>query len=46
VLGGLTLSTVFTIFLIPSLLLFFIQREELRPAAAEGQGGGLPEPHR
>jgi HAE1 family hydrophobic/amphiphilic exporter-1 len=35
VLGGLTVSTVFTIFLIPALLLFFIQREQLRPAPVE-----------
>jgi HAE1 family hydrophobic/amphiphilic exporter-1 len=31
VLGGLMVSTVFTIFVIPSLLLFFIGREELKP---------------
>ncbi len=46
VLGGLTVSTVFTIFLIPCLLLFLIQREELRPAPAEGQGGRVSEPKR
>jgi HAE1 family hydrophobic/amphiphilic exporter-1 len=34
VLGGLTVSTVFTIFLTPALLMFFIHREELRPASA------------
>jgi HAE1 family hydrophobic/amphiphilic exporter-1 len=32
VLGGLMVSTFFTIFVIPSLLLFFIGRETLRPA--------------
>jgi hydrophobic/amphiphilic exporter-1 (mainly G- bacteria), HAE1 family len=33
VLGGLMISTLFTIFVIPSLLLFFIGRETLRPSA-------------
>ena len=33
VLGGLALSTLFTIFVIPSLLLFFIGRERPRPPA-------------
>lgn len=34
VLGGLALSTLFTVFVIPSLLLFFIGRERPRPPAA------------
>jgi HAE1 family hydrophobic/amphiphilic exporter-1 len=34
VLGGLTVSTFFTIFLTPALLMFLVHREELRPAAA------------
>jgi len=43
VLGGLMLSTLFTIFVIPSLLLFFIGRETLRPAA-ERMAGEEPFP--
>jgi HAE1 family hydrophobic/amphiphilic exporter-1 len=38
VLGGLMISTLFTIFVIPSLLLFFIGRETLRPAAEQMAG--------
>ncbi len=33
VLGGLALSTIFTVFLIPALLLFFIRMEPLKPKA-------------
>jgi HAE1 family hydrophobic/amphiphilic exporter-1 len=44
VLGGLMLSTVFTIFIIPSLLLFFIGREAFRPDAGLAVGEkSLPE---
>jgi HAE1 family hydrophobic/amphiphilic exporter-1 len=43
VLGGLMVSTFFTIFVIPSLLLFFIGRETLRPAA-EAIAGEEPHP--
>ena len=43
VLGGLMISTFFTIFVIPSLLLFFIGRETLRPAA-ERMAGEEPFP--
>jgi HAE1 family hydrophobic/amphiphilic exporter-1 len=38
VLGGLMVSTVFTIFVIPSLLLFIIGRERLRPMAEQMAG--------
>jgi HAE1 family hydrophobic/amphiphilic exporter-1 len=38
VLGGLMTSTLFTLFVIPSLLLFFIGRETLRPAAEQMAG--------
>ncbi|MGA6992901.1 MAG: efflux RND transporter permease subunit [Candidatus Deferrimicrobiaceae bacterium] len=39
VLGGLALSTVFTLFVIPALLMFFVQREK---AGSEGSDGGEP----
>jgi hydrophobic/amphiphilic exporter-1 (mainly G- bacteria), HAE1 family len=44
VLGGLTVSTLFTTFLTPSLLMFFIYREALRPPAASTGEGGAVEP--
>jgi len=43
VLGGLMLSTLFTLFVIPALLLFFIGRETLRPSA-EQMAGDEPYP--
>ncbi|HEU5360475.1 MAG TPA: hypothetical protein VFU42_04875, partial [Candidatus Deferrimicrobiaceae bacterium] len=38
VLGGLALSTVFTLYVIPSLLLFFVGMEKTAPGT-EGIGG-------
>jgi HAE1 family hydrophobic/amphiphilic exporter-1 len=43
VLGGLALSTVFTVFVIPSLLLFFIKMEKVSFAAVPKEGGPAAE---
>jgi hydrophobic/amphiphilic exporter-1 (mainly G- bacteria), HAE1 family len=40
ILGGIALSTVFTVFIIPSLLLFFVRMEKVDPARKEA-----PVPH-
>lgn len=39
VLGGLALSTVFTVFLVPSLLMFFIRMEKIGNVKSSGAGG-------
>jgi HAE1 family hydrophobic/amphiphilic exporter-1 len=37
ILGGIAVSTVFTVFVIPSILMFAIRMEKVRPPAAEGE---------